>query len=32
MEIELLEKENTPDNVIQHCKAVYKKAFAIFIR
>ena len=29
MEIELLEKENTPDNVIQHCKAVYKKAMKI---
>lgn len=29
MEIELLEKENTPDNVINHCKAVYKKAMEI---
>ena len=29
MEIELLEKENTPENVIEHCKAVYKKAMEI---
>ena len=29
MEIELLEKENTPENVIDHCKAVYKKAMEI---
>ena len=29
MEIELLEKENTPENVIEHCKAVYKKAMKI---
>ena len=29
MEIELLEKENTPENVIEHCKAVYKKALKI---
>ena len=29
MEIELLEKENTPQNVIDHCKAVYKKAMKI---
>lgn len=29
MEIELLEKENTPENVISHCKAVYKKAMEI---
>ena len=29
MEIELLEKENTPENVIDHCKAVYKKAMKI---
>jgi len=29
MEIELLEKENTPENVIQHCKAVYRKAMKI---
>ena len=28
-EIELLERENTPDNVIRHCKAVYKKAMEI---
>jgi len=29
MEIELLEKEGTPENVIQHCKAVYTKAMKI---
>ena len=29
MEIELLEKENTPENVIDHCKAVCKKAMKI---
>ena len=29
MEIELLERENTPDNVIQHCKAVCRKAMKI---
>ena len=29
MEIELLKKENTPENVIDHCKAVYKKAMEI---
>lgn len=29
MEIELLKKENTPENVIQHCQAVYKKAMKI---
>ncbi|MEE1129553.1 MAG: TIGR00295 family protein [Methanobrevibacter sp.] len=29
MEIELLERENTPKNVIEHCKAVYKKAMEI---
>lgn len=29
MEIELLKKENTPGNVIEHCKAVYKKAMKI---
>ncbi len=29
MEIELLEKENTPKNVIDHCKAVCKKAMKI---
>ena len=29
MEIELLEKENTPENVIRHCKAVCKKAMKI---
>jgi uncharacterized protein len=29
MEIELLEKEHTPENVIQHCKAVYRKAMKI---
>lgn len=29
MEIELLEKENTPENVIEHCKAVYNKAMKI---
>ena len=29
MEIELLEKENTPENVIDHCKAVCKKAMEI---
>lgn len=29
MEIELLEKENTPKNVIDHCKAVYIKAMEI---
>lgn len=29
MELELLKKENTPDNVIDHCKAVLKKASKI---
>ncbi len=29
MEIELLEKENTPKNVISHCEAVYRKAMKI---
>lgn len=29
MEIELLKKENTPENVIDHCRAVYKKAMEI---
>lgn len=29
MEIELLEKENTPENVIEHSKAVLKKAMKI---
>ena len=29
MEIELLRRENTPENVIDHCKAVYKKAMKI---
>ena len=29
MEIELLQQENTPDNVIEHSKAVYKKAMKI---
>ena len=29
MEIELLRKENTPENVIDHCEAVYKKAMKI---
>ena len=29
MEIELLKKENTPENVIEHCKAVCKKAMKI---
>ena len=29
MEIELLEKENTPENVISHCEAVYRKAMKI---
>ena len=29
MEIELLRKENTPENVIQHCKAVCRKAMKI---
>ena len=29
MELELLEKEHTPNNVIEHCKAVYKKAMKI---
>ncbi|MDO5860416.1 TIGR00295 family protein [Methanobrevibacter sp.] len=29
MEIELLKKENTPENVIEHSKAVYKKAMEI---
>ncbi len=29
MEIELLKRENTPENVIQHCEAVYKKAMKI---
>lgn len=29
MEIELLEKENTPENVIEHSKAVYRKAMEI---
>ena len=28
-EIELLEREHTPENVIDHCKAVYKKAMKI---
>ena len=29
MEIELLEREYTPENVIDHCKAVYEKAMKI---
>ena len=29
MEIKLLEKENTPENVIEHCKAVCRKAMKI---
>lgn len=29
MEIELLRKEDTPENVIDHCEAVYKKAMKI---
>ena len=29
MEIELLEREHTPENVIDHCKAVYEKAMKI---
>lgn len=29
MEIELLKKENTPGNVIEHCEAVYRKAMKI---
>lgn len=29
MEIELLKKEHTPDNVIEHCKAVCRKAMKI---
>lgn len=29
MEIELLKQENTPENVIEHCEAVYKKAMKI---
>ncbi len=29
MEIEVLKKEKTPENVIEHCKAVYKKAMKI---
>ncbi len=29
MEIKLLEKENTPENVIKHCKAVCRKAMKI---
>ncbi|WP_298499418.1 TIGR00295 family protein [uncultured Methanobrevibacter sp.] len=29
MEIELLRKENTPENVIEHSQAVYKKAMEI---
>ena len=29
MEIELLKKENTPENVIDHSLAVYKKAMEI---
>lgn len=29
MELELLEKENTPENVIDHCKAVCRKAMKI---
>ena len=29
MEIKLLRKENTPENVIEHCKAVCKKAMEI---
>ena len=29
MEIELLKKENTPENVIDHCKAVCRKAMEI---
>ena len=29
MELELLRKENTPENVIEHCKAVCRKAMKI---
>lgn len=29
MEIKLLKAENTPENVINHCEAVYKKAIKI---
>lgn len=29
MEIELLKKEHTPENVIEHCEAVYEKAIEI---
>ena len=29
MEIELLKKENTPENVIEHCQAVCRKAMEI---
>jgi uncharacterized protein len=29
MEVELLERENTPENVIAHCKAVCRKAMKI---
>jgi uncharacterized protein len=29
MEIELLKQEGTPNNVIEHCEAVYKKAMEI---
>lgn len=29
MELELLKKEHTPDNVIKHCQAVYRKAMKI---
>lgn len=29
MEIEILKKENTPENVIEHCQAVCDKAIAI---
>ena len=29
MELELLERENTPENVIQHCIAVCRKAMKI---
>ncbi len=29
MEIKLLERENTPENVIEHCKAVCRKAMKI---
>ena len=31
MEIKLLEKENTPENVICHCRAVCKKAMKIAV-